>query len=130
MGSDDYLAKPFLPRELVIRTRRLLERVYNESSVDSSPLLISPYLINEDRRMVMYQEQEIDLTSKEFDLLMLFCKHPRQALSRDQILSLIWGEGYYGSDRVVDDLIRRLRKKMPQFRVETIYGYGYRMIKG
>lgn len=130
MGSDDYLAKPFLPRELVIRTRRLLERVYNESSADTSKLVIFPYLVDGDRRMVMYQEQEIDLTSKEFDLLLLFCKHPGQALSREQILMIIWGEDYYGSDRVVDDLIRRLRKKMPEFRVETIYGYGYRMIKG
>ncbi|MGI5920500.1 MAG: response regulator transcription factor [Syntrophomonadaceae bacterium] len=130
MGSDDYLAKPFLPRELVIRTHRLLERIYSDLPIESSVLNIFPYLIDEERRIVKYQDSEIDLTAKEFDLLHLFCKHPGQALSREQILDLIWGEDYYGSDRVVDDLIRRLRKKMPQFRVETIYGYGYRMVKG
>lgn len=129
MGSDDYMAKPFLPRELVIRTRRLLERIYGESESEPSTRVISPYLIDEDRRVVRYKEEEIDLTSKEFDLMLLFAKHPGQALGREQILNNIWGMDYYGSDRVVDDLIRRLRKKMPLFKVETIYGYGYRMIK-
>ncbi|MEN6462390.1 MAG: response regulator transcription factor [Syntrophomonas sp.] len=130
MGSDDYLAKPFLPRELVIRTHRLLERIYSETPVKPSIFLISPYLVDEERRVVRYNEEEIDLTSKEFELMLLFIKHPGQALAREQIIDNIWGMDYYGSDRVVDDLVRRLRKKMPQFRVETIYGYGYRMLKG
>jgi two-component system response regulator CssR len=74
--------------------------------------------------------EEIDLTSREFDLLLMFGKHPGQAFSREQILDQIWGQDYVGTDRVVDDLVRRLRRKVPLCRVETIYGYGYRMVKG
>lgn len=124
LGSDDYLSKPFLPRELIIRTKNLLERVYNSSHIETT----LPYYINEKNRMVKLNEYIIDLTSKEFDLLIYFVKNQGVALSREQILSKIWGSDYFGSDRVVDDLVRRLRKKMPKLNVETIYGYGYRMI--
>jgi len=131
MGSDDYMPKPFLPRELVIRTRKLLERVYmspgkqNENSV----LAIPPYCIDVVSRKVKLDEEIVELTSKEFDLLLFFVKNQGQALSREQILNYIWGKDYFGTERVVDDLVRRLRKKMPQLRIETIYGYGYRMVK-
>ncbi len=126
LGSDDYLAKPFLPRELVIRSRNLLERIYSPSAQTHT---ISPYIINEASRMVKLNEEVIDLTSKEFDLLLYFVKNQGLAISREQILTNIWGTDYFGSDRVVDDLVRRLRKKMPQLCLETIYGYGYRLVK-
>ena len=128
MGSDDYLPKPFLPRELVIRTRKLLERLNAETAIEA--LSIPLYVLDENRRMVSLNDVEIDLTSREFDLLLLFAKHPGQAYSRGQMLDQIWGIDYVGTDRVVDDLVRRLRKKMPLFRLETIYGHGYRMVKG
>ncbi|HHV45301.1 MAG TPA: response regulator transcription factor [Tissierellia bacterium] len=126
LGSDDYLAKPFLPRELVIRTKKLLERVYGSNS---EVLVISPYTIDEKSRRVKLGNDLINLTSKEFDLLDFFIKNQDQALSREQILKSVWGDDYFGTDRVVDDLVRRLRKKMPELNIETIYGYGYRMIK-
>ncbi|NLO22039.1 MAG: response regulator transcription factor [Syntrophomonadaceae bacterium] len=129
MGSDDYLPKPFLPRELVIRTRKLLERVYTEPQFDSNLVKIDPYLIDEQRRKIMQAGYEIDLTSKEFDLMVLLARNQGQAFSREQVLDHVWGTDYVGSDRVVDDLVRRLRKKLPEFRVETIYGYGYRLVK-
>lgn len=129
MGSDDYLAKPFLPRELVIRTRKLLDRVYGEQYVDISIIKVHPYLIHEGRRKLTQDGQEIDLTSKEFDLMVMLARNQGQAFSREQILDHVWGQDYVGSDRVVDDLVRRLRKKLPEFRVETIYGYGYRLVK-
>jgi two-component system response regulator CssR len=126
LGSDDYLAKPFLPRELVIRTKKLLERVYGSNS---EMLIISPYTIDEKSRRVKLGNELINLTSKEFDLLDFFIKNQDKALSREQILNSVWGDDYFGTDRVVDDLVRRLRKKMPELNIETIYGYGYRMIK-
>ncbi|MCF6465991.1 response regulator transcription factor [Clostridium sp. Cult2] len=126
LGSDDYLAKPFLPRELVIRTKNLLDRVYG---TNWEVLEIFPYTIEEKPRRVRLKDSVIDLTSKEFDLLLYFAKNQGIALSREQILQVIWGIDYFGTDRVVDDLVRRLRKKMPELRIETIYGYGYRMIE-
>ncbi|AEF93279.1 two component transcriptional regulator, winged helix family [Desulfotomaculum nigrificans CO-1-SRB] len=129
MGSDDYLAKPFLPRELVIRTRRVLERVYNKSAEAGNPLInIGPYVLDEGRREIRKDQEIIELTSKEYDLALYFAKHKGQALSREQIINWVWGEDYVGTDRSVDDLVRRLRKKLPDLRIETIYGYGYRMI--
>lgn len=129
MGSDDYLPKPFLPRELVIRTRKLLERVYAPMR-EKTILNIPPYTVDLQRRLVTLDAEELDLTSKEFEILSLFGQHSGQALSREQIITRIWGADYIGTDRVVDDLIRRLRKKMPCLKLETIYGYGYRMVKG
>jgi two-component system response regulator CssR len=131
MGSDDYLPKPFLPRELVIRTRKLLERVYMPPGKQTgNPVLtIPPYFIDEASRTVKLGEEIVELTSKEFALLLFFAKNQGQALSREQILDHIWGADYFGTERVVDDLVRRLRKKMPELRIETIYGYGYRMVR-
>jgi two-component system response regulator CssR len=131
MGSDDYLPKPFLPRELVIRVKRLLERVYGSGMGKEQPAELSglgPYTIDEQKRMVLDAGGMVDLTSKEFDILLLFKNYQGQAFSREQVLRQVWGNDYFGTDRVVDDLIRRLRKKMPELRIETMYGYGYRMV--
>lgn len=125
LGSDDYLSKPFLPRELVIRAKNLLDR-YNPNSMINN---LFPYTINDSSRLVNIGDKTIDLTSKEYDLLIYFSKNYGMALSREQILDHIWGSDYFGSDRVVDDLVRRLRKKMPKLDVETVYGYGYRVVK-
>lgn len=126
LGSDDYLSKPFLPRELIIRSKKLLERVYGSNSQIKD---IPPYVIDKKSRRVKINNKSIDLTSKEFDLLSFLVENQDQALSREQILEYVWDDDYFGTDRVVDDLIRRLRKKMPKLNIETIYGYGYRMIK-
>lgn len=125
LGSDDYLAKPFLPRELIIRAKNVLGRINQISNI----IALGPYTINQDSRQVSLDKTLIDLTSKEYDLLVYFSKNLNIALSREQILFYIWGDDYFGSDRVVDDLIRRLRKKVPKLEIETIYGYGYRVIR-
>lgn len=129
MGSDDYMPKPFLPRELVIRVKKILGRVHRSGGL----IEISPYIIDEGRRTVRQNADEgdakvIDLTSMEFDLLLLFIHSRGKPFTRDQILDKIWGYDHYGSDRAVDDLVRRLRMKMPRFKIETIYGYGYKSI--
>jgi len=69
---------------------------------------------------------DLELTTKEFDLLILFVRNKGVAFSREQILNKVWETNYYGSDRVVDDTMRRLRKKCPNLTIATIYGYGYR----
>ncbi|MBO8137718.1 MAG: response regulator transcription factor [Desulfotomaculum sp.] len=128
MGSDDYLAKPFLPRELVIRTHRILERVYSRPNESQNSVInLEPYVLDEEKRQIYKNNEVIELTSKEYDLALFFAQNKGRALSREQIINRVWGEDYIGTDRSVDDLVRRLRKKLPDLRIETIYGYGYRV---
>ena len=124
-GSDDYITKPFSPKELVLRVNNVMRRTYRDD--DSQKVMVDGYEIDETQRTVNEGSTQIDLTTKEFDLLMLFVNNRGNAFSREQILSKIWEENYYGSDRVVDDTLRRLRKKMPNLSVHTIYGFGYRL---
>ena len=77
--------------------------------------------------MVYENNKELELTTKEFDLLMLFVKNKGTAFLREQILEKVWDTNYFGSDRVVDDTLRRLRRKMPNLNIHTIYGFGYRL---
>lgn len=122
IGSDDYITKPFLPRELNIRLSRLLGTIKNKGDVKTFGSLT----IDFDKRLVLENQKVIELTSKEFDLIAMFSNHLNQAFSREQILEKVWGRDYFGTDRVVDDLIRRIRKKLDHLPVETVYGYGYR----
>lgn len=127
LGSDDYITKPYSPKELVLRVNNIIKRVYKEVEVHKI-LYEDYYTIDKEKRIVLEGEAEIKLTTLEFDLLLLLLTNKNKTFSRDEILNLIWGEDYFGSDRVVDDLIRRLRKKMPKLDVSTIYGYGYRLL--
>ncbi|MBO4920213.1 MAG: response regulator transcription factor [Erysipelotrichaceae bacterium] len=122
-GSDDYITKPFSPKELVLRINNIIRRVYKEDD----HITINGYEIDENQRTVFRNGKQIELTTKEFDLLMLFVKNRGTAFVREQILEKVWDENYYGSDRVVDDTLRRLRKKLPDMNIQTIYGFGYRL---
>lgn len=122
-GSDDYITKPFSPKELVLRINNIIRRVYKEDDHIS----VNGYDIDENQRTVFRNGKQIELTTKEFDLLMLFVKNRGTAFVREQILEKVWDENYYGSDRVVDDTLRRLRKKLPDMNIQTIYGFGYRL---
>lgn len=126
LGSDDYLSKPFLPRELVIRVNRLMHRICGEVNEDGS-VIVGEYEISKASRSVFVDDMEITLTNNEFELLEYFCENKNSALSREQILNKVWGINYFGSDRVVDDTVRRLRKKLNRLSLETVYGYGYKL---
>lgn len=125
LGSDDYVTKPYSPKELVLRVDNIIKRVYKEKEPNMIEYL--EYRIDVDRRIVLEKEKEIKLTTLEFDLLLLLLKNKNKSFSRDEILNAVWGDDYFGSDRVVDDLIRRLRKKMKKLNINTVYGYGYRL---
>ena len=131
LGSDDYLSKPFLPRELIIRTNKLLERIYGVSKEEANGdafLNIGGYSISKKQRTVFLGKEEVILTNKEFELLNYFIENKNNLVSREQILDIVWGDDYFGSDRVVDDTIRRIRKKVDKFTIDTVYGYGYKLV--
>lgn len=123
-GCDDYITKPFSPKEMVLRVNNIIKRAYKD---DNNRIAVDGYELDEEQRKIYADNVEIKLTTKEFDLLMMFIKNKGIAFSRDKILENVWDENYFGSDRVVDDTLRRLRKKLPNLNIHTIYGYGYRL---
>lgn len=128
MGSDDYLSKPFLPKELIIRAKKLLNRVYNRTGFPQK-MTVSKYEIDPMKRTVTESGEAVDLTIKEFDLVFYLLENKNEIKKREEILRAVWGEDYFGSDRAVDDVVRRVRKKMPRLDLETLYGSGYRIIQ-
>lgn len=125
LGSDDYITKPYSPKELVLRCNNIMKRVYMPSK---ERLKYETYEIDFEKRMVYENGKEINLTTLEYDLLIMFLNNRNKSFSRDDILKNIWGDDYFGSDRVVDDLVRRLRRKMKNIHINTLYGFGYRLI--
>lgn len=125
MGSDDYITKPFSMREMLLRVNNVIKRVYGD--MDNNLIHYEPYIIDKSKRMIFLNSVPISLTSKEIDMVLLLIENINISFTRDQLLNKVWGNDYFGSDRVVDDLIKRIRKKIPEFNIETIYGYGYRL---
>jgi len=124
LDADDYVTKPFSPKELILRVNNIIKRVYSK---DLQKITYGKYIVDTLKRCVYLDNKELNLTTLEFDLLYMFLTNKNKSFSRDDILNIVWGTDYFGTDRVVDDLVRRLRKKMPDININTIYGYGYRL---
>lgn len=126
LGSDDYMTKPYSSKELVLRVNNIIKRVYKET--ENNIINYENYIIDLDKRKIELNKKQIKLTTLEFDLLLLFLKNKGRCFTREEILSAVWKDNYFGNDRVVDDLIRRVRKKLSKIDIEAVYGYGYRLL--
>jgi DNA-binding response OmpR family regulator len=131
LGADDYITKPFSPNEVVARIRALLRRAQRTPGAVDGRLTYGPLSVDVDRHIVRIGSEEVKLTAKEFLLLQYLMQHRGRVLSRDLLLSDVWGYSYTGGTRTVDVHVRRLREKLPFLTdaLVTVKQFGYKLLE-
>lgn len=130
LGADDYVVKPFEPKELLARVKAVIRRIGDKSNDD---LVTIPNLtVDQAQYTVIYHDKVLQLPPKEFELLNFLIKHPNRVFTREQLLEQIWSFDYFGDTRTVDVHIKRLREKFTEkdpWEIKTVWGVGYKFVK-
>lgn len=131
LGADDYLTKPFSPKELVVRAKNIFKRMEKQSNQVTNEIVIKDITIYPNRRFIEKDSTELKLTTKEYDVFEFLCKNKNMPFTRELLMEKVWGYDFLGDTRVIDDLVKRIRKKLTDLKstveITTVWGYGYRI---
>lgn len=135
LGSDDYLSKPFSPRELVARVKTMFRRIdamhTEKDGGTPQTVQVGDLMFYPEQRRVVINEEDLPFTTKEYELLVFFGMNRNKPFTREQLLNQVWGYDYIGDERAIDDLIKRIRKKLNSVHstveIKTVWGYGYKL---